>query len=106
MTRADIVVRPSLTEGMPLTILEAMSSRRCVLASAIPANAELVRDGETGMLHRPGDAEDLAAQLQRLIENDELRERLADAAVNTARAYTWDRTAAAHGSALLTAARR
>jgi glycosyltransferase involved in cell wall biosynthesis len=103
MHEAAVVVRPSFTEGMPLTLLEAMASQRCVLASDIPANAELVDNGRTGLLHRPGDASHLADQLAELIDNPDLRARLAEAAHIESKAYSWDETARGHADAWLDA---
>ena len=48
-----------------------------MVASRVGGNPELVQDGETGLLFRSGDAADLAAQLRRLIEDEQLRQRLA-----------------------------
>jgi glycosyltransferase involved in cell wall biosynthesis len=50
-----------------------------VVASNVGGNPELVRNGETGLLFKPGDVERLAVALQVLVENQSLRERLADA---------------------------
>src|SRR5262249_6627043 len=46
----DLVIFPSLTEGMPNVVLEAMAAGRCVVASDIPACRELIRPGRTGVL--------------------------------------------------------
>jgi glycosyltransferase involved in cell wall biosynthesis len=93
LREADIMVRPSLTEGLPLTVLEAMASGACVLASDIPGNAELIVSGASGLLFRPGDAGDLARQLKVLIADPVLRRRLAGEGCRRAAAYSWDATA-------------
>jgi glycosyltransferase involved in cell wall biosynthesis len=88
---ADILVRPSFTEGLPLALLEAMAARVCVVASDIPGNAELVENDRNGLLVPAGNVFELARAVQRLIESPPLRRRLADAAFAKARPYTWER---------------
>ena len=77
---ADFLVLPSRLEGMSNAILEAMASGLPVVARRVGGNPELVVDGETGLLTAPGDVEDLAAALQRLIDDDALRWRMGQAA--------------------------
>jgi glycosyltransferase involved in cell wall biosynthesis len=101
MRDANVVVRPSFTEGLPLTVLEAMASRRCVVASDIAANREVVENGVTGLLHRVGDAHSLADALEQLLRRPDQRTALADAGEIRARRYTWDNTARGHARALL-----
>jgi glycogen(starch) synthase len=58
--------------------MEAMACRCCVVASDAGGNPELVRDQETGILFRAGDASSLAAALREAIANPALRMRLAE----------------------------
>lgn len=60
---ADLFVMPSLSEGLPLAILEAMAAELPVLASAVGGVPELIRHGRTGWLVRPGDSAALADEL-------------------------------------------
>ena len=76
----DIFVLPSLWEGMPLAILEAMASNLAVIVSDIPGNHDLVEHDMNGRLFKCGDSEDLSVQLLKLIEDKNLRMRLAGAA--------------------------
>jgi glycosyltransferase involved in cell wall biosynthesis len=64
---AGVVVLPSLTEGAPLSVLEAMATGTPVIAADIGAMAEFVEHGRTGLRFRPGDPEDLAAQVEWLL---------------------------------------
>ena len=73
----DVFVLPSRTEAFSNSIMEAMACGATVVASNVGGNPELVRDGETGLLFETGDAAGLAAALTRLIEDEELRRRLA-----------------------------
>jgi glycosyltransferase involved in cell wall biosynthesis len=103
---ASVVVRPSLTEGMPLAVLEAMASRRCLVVSDIPAHRELVQHEHEALLHRAGDVGDLAAQLRRVLSDERLRTELATRAHARALEFTWTRCTDGHMAALLRAARR
>ncbi len=60
----DLAVLTSQSEGIPLTLMEAMAHRRAVLAPAITGIPELVMDGNTGFLYQPGSIEDFVAKVQ------------------------------------------
>lgn len=77
---ADLVVLPSLYEGMPLALLEAMAAAKPVVASAIPGNDEAIRDGETGLLVPPRDPDALAAAIRTLLGDPRRAGRLGAAA--------------------------
>lgn len=76
----DIFVLPSLWEGLPIAVLEAMTVGVPVIATAVAATPEVVKDGETGLLVPPGHSEALAAAICRLVSDAGLRRRLAAAA--------------------------
>lgn len=76
----DVFVLPSLREGMPNALLEAMAAGLPVVASGVGGILEIVRDGDNGLLVQPGCAESLAAAIVRLCTNLELRQELALAA--------------------------
>lgn len=63
-----VSVLASLSEGLSNTVLESMAAARPVVATRVGGNAELVKDGVTGLLVPPGDPEALAAAIVRLIE--------------------------------------
>jgi glycosyltransferase involved in cell wall biosynthesis len=77
--RAAIVVVPSMGEGFGMVALEAMERARPVIAAAIGGLGEIVRDGETGLLVPPGEAEPLADAIVRLAGDPELAQRMGDA---------------------------
>jgi glycosyltransferase involved in cell wall biosynthesis len=77
---ADIAIVPSMFEGFGLPAAEAMACEVPVIAFAAGALPELVADGETGILVPPADVAALAAAIKRLVENRELRLRMAKAA--------------------------
>ena len=73
---ADILVLPSFDENLPMSVIEGMGHGLAVVATPVGAVADIVKDGETGLLVAAGDAEQLAAALSRLIGDGELRARL------------------------------
>jgi glycosyltransferase involved in cell wall biosynthesis len=75
----DIFILPSLSEALSNSLMEAMACGCCAVASCIGGNPELVVDGKTGLLFAPSDADSLAAKLQLLIEQEDLRRHLAAA---------------------------
>jgi glycosyltransferase involved in cell wall biosynthesis len=72
----DIHLLPSRWENAPYACIEAMASSRAVVSSDATGMPELIEDGVTGLLARTEDATSFIAQLERLIEDRDLRERL------------------------------
>jgi len=66
MAHLDLLLMPSLHEGLPYTLLEAMSLGLPIMASRVGGLAELLRDGETGLLVDVGDADRVATLLAEL----------------------------------------
>jgi glycosyltransferase involved in cell wall biosynthesis len=75
LAAADVFVLPSRHEGMPLAALEAMEAGLPVVATRVIGSAEVVADGVTGALVRPGDPTALEAAVGRLLADPELRRR-------------------------------
>jgi len=73
---ADIVVLPSYGEGMPMTILEAMSFGIPVVSTRVGGVPDIVIDGETGFLIEPGNLQQLYDKLSRLVRDHALRSNL------------------------------
>lgn len=87
---ADIFVLPSLAEGMPNVVLEAMGSGLPVVATRVAGSEELVLDGENGFLVDSKDVEALAQALITLVNHPELRGQMGKEAKKMARKYTWN----------------
>ena len=75
---ADMYVLPSLREGLPRSIKEAMACGLPVVATNIPGPAELVSHNETGLLVEPGSAHALAGALDILCANESLRRQMGE----------------------------
>src|SRR5882724_8749143 len=89
----EIFVLPSLMEGMPLVLLEAMASGMPVVTTESSGMTDLVEDSHDGLFVIPGDAESLAAAIVRLCRDPELRLRLGGAAQEKMKRYTWNQAA-------------
>jgi glycosyltransferase involved in cell wall biosynthesis len=81
----NMLVMPSLWEGLPLAVLEAMFAGNPVVASKASGIPEAVRDGVDGILTETGDIADLARAIRTLLERRDLRERMGAAAAERAR---------------------
>jgi PEP-CTERM/exosortase A-associated glycosyltransferase len=79
----------------PLKPLEAMAMAKPLVASNIGGHRELISDGRTGLLFRPGDTAALAAAIASLLDDSELRRALGDRGWNwVRREHSWDKTTA------------
>jgi glycosyltransferase involved in cell wall biosynthesis len=100
MAQADVFVLPSLFEGTPLTLIEAMWSGLPVVTTSTAGMKDVVCHERTGLLVPPADPSALAAAIERLIASEDLRRAIGTAAHTTAREhYTWRRAAAAFEAA-------
>jgi glycosyltransferase involved in cell wall biosynthesis len=75
---ADVVVLPSLFEGLPLIAIEALAARRPMVASAVDGTPEVVVDGHTGLTVPAANPQALAAAIARLLRDPALALSLAD----------------------------
>ena len=97
LAAADIFAMPSLSEGLPLGLLEAMFAGKPTVASDVGGIPEAVTSGRDALLVPPGNEEALAAAIRALIVDPALRGRLATAARERATsAFGVDRMADAY----------
>jgi glycosyltransferase involved in cell wall biosynthesis len=76
LTAADVFVMPSLSEGMPLALLEAMFASKPVVASEVGGIPEVVRHGREALLVAPGDPASLRQAIESVLSDARLREEL------------------------------
>ncbi|MFI5339628.1 MAG: glycosyltransferase family 4 protein [Candidatus Methylomirabilales bacterium] len=97
----DIFVFPSVGEGMPNALLEAMASGLPCVASDIGGCRDVITDGQTGLLAPPGDATAFRRALEQLLRSPEMRERLgASARQSVASRFGLERMAERYESCL------
>ncbi len=87
---SDVFVLPSLYEGQPLALLQAMEARRCCVVSDCCGQKDLIAHRQNGLLHHPGDPADLALELELAIENPALRLQLGRAAAASVADREWE----------------
>jgi len=80
---ADLFILPSRTEGMSNALLEAMAAGLPVVATRVPGNSELIREGENGLLVETRNPAELARAVTSLLSSPEEALRLAQAARRT-----------------------
>ncbi|HVS96516.1 MAG TPA: glycosyltransferase family 4 protein [Puia sp.] len=85
LSAADVFVLPSLWEGLPIGLLEAMAMRKAVIGTRVDGTREVLQDGVNGLMVEPGDAGALSAAIVRLVKDKRLRESLACKAEETVR---------------------
>ncbi len=91
---SDIFVLPSFYEGFPNALIEAMSVPvACVSSDCIAGPSDIIKEGINGLLVQPNNVEQLAFRLNRLIENPELRRRLATEAYKVRETYAFAKIA-------------
>ena len=76
----DVMVLPSFEEAMPMSLLEAMSARKPVVATPVGAVSELVIDGVNGYFVTPGDVPGLTEAILRVLESPARRQELGNKA--------------------------
>jgi len=79
----DLFVLPSLREGLPLALLEAMATGIPVIATSVGSNPEIVTDGINGFLVPPKDSDALAQKINEALLNMERAKRLGREGQNT-----------------------
>jgi len=77
LSASDSFVLPSLWEGLPVALTEAMASGLPVIATDVSGTSQIVTDGESGLLVPPGDEEALAEAIDRLLSDPALASEMA-----------------------------
>jgi glycosyltransferase involved in cell wall biosynthesis len=91
--KSRIFLSSSWAEGFALPPAEAASCGCAIVATDSGGIADFIEDGITGLLSLPKDPKALGENLCRLLENDELRVKLAETAYRRLKSFTWDRSA-------------
>lgn len=79
LSALDLFVLPSLWEGLPNVVLEAMAAGLPVVATAVGGTPELIIEGQTGLLVTPQDVDSLARAIAQMLENPALARQMGEA---------------------------
>lgn len=88
LAETDIFVLPSLWEGLPLVLVEAMAAGRPIIATRVSGSREMIQDGINGFLVEPKDVDALATKLIELIKNPALCQQFSVAARERAKHFS------------------
>lgn len=91
--RAWVLVNPSVREGFGLNVIEANALGVPCVAYDVCGLRDSIRNGETGLLVKSCDTQALAEGLFKVLEDEGLRRRLSEDALEYSRNFSWDRTA-------------
>ena len=83
---SDVVVFPSTVPHFPRPLIEAGAMAKPSIASSLPGPDEVIVDGESGLLVKPGDVHELAAAIEKILENDDLARTMGERAYEIAHA--------------------
>lgn len=87
---ADVLAFPSFHEGLPVSVMEAMSAGIPVICSRIRGNVDLIEDGNGGYLCTPSSSEEFAEKISQLIHNPQLRQSMGQHNKQTIKNYSID----------------
>jgi glycosyltransferase involved in cell wall biosynthesis len=87
---SDILIQPSLNEGISSTILEAMACKTIIIASNVGGNKELIENNINGYLVESNNVESFTNKIDNVFENTELKQSIVDQAFKTVKNYDWN----------------
>ena len=86
---SDLLIQPSLEEGMSSTLLEAMACGTCILGSNIEGISEIVENNKTGLLVEPNNRDELLNKILYLLPKKEKRLSMANEGLERVKKYDW-----------------
>jgi glycosyltransferase involved in cell wall biosynthesis len=87
---SDILIHPSLYEGISSTILESMACKTAIIASDVGGNRELIENNQNGIIIESHNIDSFVEQIINLFDNEQLRQLLVDNALKTIEKYNWN----------------
>ena len=87
---SDVFVLPSLSEGFPNVVLEAMASGLPIVATRVTGLSEIILDGINGLLVEPGNSKEIARKILFILSNDDFREKIIENNKLKALDYSWE----------------
>ena len=88
---SDMLIQPSLHEGISTTILESMACKIPVITTNIGGNKELIKHKKTGILIKPNDSEELLSSIDMLFLDTKLKEKIIYESFILVQTYDWQK---------------
>ena len=86
---SDLLIQPSLEEGISSTLLEAMACGTCILGSDIEGISEVIENNKTGLLVEPNNSDELLNKILYLLPKNEKRLSMANEGLERVKKYDW-----------------
>ena len=86
---SDLLIQPSIMEGISSTLLEAMGCGTCIIASNVGGNPEIIENNKTGVLIEPNDTKKLLDKISDLLMENGKRSKMVDEGLKTIVKYDW-----------------
>ncbi len=93
LAASDVFVLPSLSEGFPVSVLEAMAAGLPIVATRIGALTDIIQDGVNGLLVEPNSPADLSLKINSLLDDPGLESRTKENNLAEVQNYSWERVA-------------
>lgn len=90
LSAANVFVLPSLSEGFPLVILEAMAAGLPIICTDVRGMADIIRDGQNGLLIQSKNSEDIANGISQILSNKVLFRKISNVNRKKASNYRWE----------------
>ena len=87
---SDVLIQPSLQEGISSTLLESMACSTAIITSNVGGNIDLIEHDVNGILLDPQDSDSFVNEIINLITNEEKRKSLENHALDTVQKYDWN----------------
>lgn len=90
LSQADIFIRPSLSEGMGNSFIEALAAGLPIIGTPVGGIPDFLKDGETGLFCQPNHQSSIAQAVKKITDNPELKKNLIKNGLKLAESYDWD----------------
>jgi glycosyltransferase involved in cell wall biosynthesis len=90
LNACDIFVFPSLYEGHPKALIEAMATGCTIAASNVEGNNEVIQDNKTGLLFDPSDSKEIVGKIEFIMKHPEIANKLKENALKASKEYDLD----------------
>ena len=86
---ADILVIPSLNEGLPVTLLEGLATGKAIIATNVGGISDVIKNNYNGILINPGNKDEISNAIIRLLKNPNLNKKFSNNTLKLSKNYDW-----------------